>query len=112
LSAIDGACGGSSGKPFIAAPGFNISVVNRPARDLFPTMYLVKMQCARNETKGAAPFGFGNIAMGVLGLLSLVESHWAVPAAIVGGLYYGLAGAGHVFRSKRNFSKWTASRGF
>ncbi|MGA8770582.1 MAG: DUF6790 family protein [Rhodomicrobium sp.] len=52
--------------------------------------------------------GFGNISIGALGLLSLADSRWVVPAAIVGGLYYGLAGVGHVFRGKRNFSEWTA----
>jgi hypothetical protein len=31
-----------------------------------------------------------------------------VPAAIVGGLYYGLAGAGHLFRGHRNFAGQTA----
>jgi len=31
-----------------------------------------------------------------------------VPAAIVGGLYYGLAGLGHLFRPNRNFKERTA----
>jgi hypothetical protein len=57
LSAIDGARGGSSREPFVAAPGFNIKVVNRPAPDLFPAMYLVKIQCTRNETKGRGALG-------------------------------------------------------
>jgi hypothetical protein len=52
--------------------------------------------------------GFGNLAMGVLGLASLEQSAWLVPAAIVGGLYYGLAGVGHVFRGNRNFNEQTA----
>jgi hypothetical protein len=42
--------------------------------------------------------GFGNIAMGTLGLASLFEPSWVVPAAIAGGIYYGLAGLGHLFR--------------
>jgi hypothetical protein len=49
--------------------------------------------------------GFANLSMGALGLLSLARSEWIVPAAVVGGLYYGLAGAGHVFRSNRNFQE-------
>jgi hypothetical protein len=52
--------------------------------------------------------GFGNLAMGTVGLGSLAQPAWLVPAAIVGGLYYGLAGAGHVFRSDRNFNEQTA----
>jgi len=31
-----------------------------------------------------------------------------VPAAIVGGLYYGLAAVGHAFRHGRNFSEQVA----
>ena len=52
--------------------------------------------------------GFGNLAMGTVGLASLAQPAWLVPAAIVGGLYYGLAGAGHAFRGGRNFNEQTA----
>lgn len=46
--------------------------------------------------------GFGNLAMGTLGLLTLAFAGFLIPAAIVGGLYYGLAGAGHAVRGHRN----------
>jgi hypothetical protein len=46
--------------------------------------------------------GFGNLAIGALGLLSLGKPEWIMPAAIAGGLYYGLAGLGHVRRAERN----------
>lgn len=46
--------------------------------------------------------GFGNLSMGTLGLLSLVVPVWTVPAALVGGLYYGLAGVGHLLQAHRN----------
>jgi hypothetical protein len=52
--------------------------------------------------------GFANLAMGTLGLLSLIKAQWVVPAAIVGGLYYGLAGPGHLLRPNRNFKEQTA----
>jgi uncharacterized protein DUF6790 len=52
--------------------------------------------------------GFGNLAMGTVGLASPAQPAWLVPAAIVGGLYYGLAGAGHLFRSDWNFNEQTA----
>jgi hypothetical protein len=52
--------------------------------------------------------GFGNLSMGTLGLASLAKSGFLVPAAIVGGLYYGLAGAGHLLRGGRNFAGQTA----
>jgi hypothetical protein len=46
--------------------------------------------------------GFGNFAMGVLGAVSLLNREWVVPAAIAGGLFYGLAGALHTRNGDRN----------
>ena len=45
--------------------------------------------------------GFANLWMGVLGLLTLPKSGFLVAATIVGGLYYGLAGAGHAVRREK-----------
>jgi hypothetical protein len=45
--------------------------------------------------------GFANLSMGLLGI-------WLIPAAIVGGLYYGLAGAGHIFHRGKNAKEFTA----
>jgi hypothetical protein len=52
--------------------------------------------------------GFGNLAMGTLALASLAVPGWAVPAAVVGGLYYGLAGLGHALNKKRNTNEQVA----
>jgi hypothetical protein len=52
--------------------------------------------------------GCANLSMGTLGLLTLPKPGFLVAAAIVGGLYYGLAGAGHAVRRVRNASEWTA----
>jgi len=46
--------------------------------------------------------GFANLSMGLLGICSVFRSAWIVPAAVVGGLYYALAGIGHVFQKERN----------
>ena len=46
--------------------------------------------------------GFANLSMGFLGMASVLRPGWVVPAALVGGLYYGLAGLGHVFQKGRN----------
>jgi hypothetical protein len=46
--------------------------------------------------------GFANVAMGVIGMASLVAPDWLAPAALAGGLFLGLAGAGHVTKPKRN----------
>ena len=44
--------------------------------------------------------GFANLSTGTLGLANLAVPAWVVPAAIVGGLFYGLAAAGHVSRQE------------
>ncbi|MCA0010550.1 hypothetical protein LB561_03015 [Mesorhizobium sp. B292B1B] len=46
--------------------------------------------------------GFGNFAIGVLGAVSLLNRDWVVPAAMSGGLFYGLAGALHLHKGGRN----------
>jgi hypothetical protein len=46
--------------------------------------------------------GFANLAMGFLGICTLFRAGWIVPTAIAGGLYYGLAGVGHIFQKNKN----------
>jgi len=46
--------------------------------------------------------GFANLAMGLVSLASLLRADWVLPATIVTGLYYGLAGVKHVFNANRN----------
>jgi hypothetical protein len=46
--------------------------------------------------------GFGNLSIGALGIWSILRPGWVLPAAIVGGLYYGLAGIGHSLQTSRN----------
>ena len=56
--------------------------------------------------KGAAKIvielGFANLAIGLLSAASIIRPGWVLPAAIVAGLYYGLAGIKHVFNAGRN----------
>ena len=49
--------------------------------------------------------GLANISMGTLGLVSLWLPAVTWPAALVGGLYYGLAGALHVGRGEKTFNE-------
>ena len=55
--------------------------------------------------------GFGNLAMGAAGLISMVVPGWLPAAAFTGGLYYGLAGLGHVINKahtkKEAFALWS-----
>jgi hypothetical protein len=52
--------------------------------------------------------GFGNLAIGTLGLASLAKPGWVLPAALAGGLYYGLAGIGHILRTPLNLMEQIA----
>jgi hypothetical protein len=61
---------------------------------------------------GALPIvreiGFANLAIGTLGIVSVVRSDWVIPAAMVGGLYYALAGLGHLPHKDKNAKEYTA----
>jgi hypothetical protein len=46
--------------------------------------------------------GFANLSMGMLGMLSILNGTWVLPAAIVGCLFVGLAGIRHIFSKERN----------
>jgi hypothetical protein len=46
--------------------------------------------------------GFANLSIGLFGALALVKTEWIVPAAITGGLFYGLAGIKHLIKGDRN----------
>lgn len=52
--------------------------------------------------------GFGNLAMGTLAVCTMFRPAWLVPAGLVGGLYYGLAGLGHLLREERNVNETVA----
>jgi hypothetical protein len=52
--------------------------------------------------------GFANLSMGALGICSIFRPGWVIPAAVVGGLYYGLAGLGHLPQQKKNAKEYTA----
>jgi uncharacterized membrane protein HdeD (DUF308 family) len=58
------------------------------------------------ETPGAEriviELGFANTAMGLLSIASIIRPDFVLPAAIVTGLYYGLAGGLHVRSAHRN----------
>jgi hypothetical protein len=46
--------------------------------------------------------GFANVALGLLGVLSFLVPSWRLGAALVGGVFYALAGGNHVLQIHRN----------
>jgi len=46
--------------------------------------------------------GFANVAMGLLGVASLLQPGWRVAAALTGGVFYAFAGANHALQAHRN----------
>lgn len=46
--------------------------------------------------------GFGNLALGVIGIASLWLPSWRLAAALAGGLFYGMAGITHILQPHRN----------
>ena len=58
-----------------------------------------------NAGKIVSELGFGNIAIGALGVLTIVNATWIVPAAIAMAISYALAGAKHVMNTQRTASE-------
>ena len=46
--------------------------------------------------------GFANVAIGLLGVVSLRMPAWQLAAALTGGVFYALAGTNHVLHASRN----------
>jgi hypothetical protein len=46
--------------------------------------------------------GFANTAIGSAGLRSLYLAGWVLPVAVIGAIFYGLAGINHVTHGSRN----------
>jgi hypothetical protein len=60
----------------------------------------------------ALPFvrelGLANLSMGLLGMISLLLPAFVLPAAIVGGTFYGLAGINHMTGGEKNLNRTIA----
>ncbi len=52
--------------------------------------------------------GFANISMGAMGIVTIFNGNWVLPAAIVGSLFYGFAGVRHIFTKEKNMLENTA----
>lgn len=49
--------------------------------------------------------GFGNLAIGTTGALTLTLPNWTLAAAMCGGMFYGFAGLQHVFSKERTIEE-------
>jgi hypothetical protein len=46
--------------------------------------------------------GFANTAIGSAGLCSMILVGWTLPLAVIGAIFYGLAGINHMMHKQRN----------
>ncbi len=52
--------------------------------------------------------GFANVAIGTVGVCSLMLPSWAPPGALAGGIFLALAGVNHAVQTHRNAKENTA----
>ncbi|HVV94080.1 MAG TPA: DUF6790 family protein [Hyphomicrobiales bacterium] len=50
----------------------------------------------RETFKIVQELGFANVSIGLIGLVSIAERGWVLPAGLAGAVFYGLAGIQHV----------------
>ena len=55
--------------------------------------------------------GFANISLGVMGILSVLNEHWRILAAITGSMFFGMAGIQHLFKKSDSFNEVIAKIG-
>jgi hypothetical protein len=53
--------------------------------------------------------GYANLCMGVLGIITLLNNSWVMPAAISGCLFYAFAGIRHLMKKEKNFLEKVAT---
>ena len=47
--------------------------------------------------------GFANLSIGTLGITTIFNGAWVMPAAIAGGLFYGFASIRHLIKKEKNY---------
>jgi hypothetical protein len=52
--------------------------------------------------------GFANICMGAAAIIALFCPQWRMAAVFTGGLYFGIAGAGHIIKKPVSGDEWLA----
>ena len=74
-------------------------------RQIFQPEYTAQTILGMKSTESlllVRELGFANVALGTAGILSLFFPTWRLPVALIGGIFYGLAGLNHVLQDHRN----------
>jgi hypothetical protein len=85
-----------------------IAGLRQSIRPEFTAEQIFNLRNSRDSLPFIRELGFANICMGLLGVVSFFKQEWRLPAAITGGLYFGLAGFLHVFRKAATFNELIA----
>jgi hypothetical protein len=75
-----------------------IAGLRQSIRPQFTAEQIFHIRDSRDSLPIIRELGFGNICMGLLGVVSFFNREWRLPAAVAGGLYFGFAGFLHTFR--------------
>jgi hypothetical protein len=75
--------------------------VRQIAQPEYTAREILGLQSAESWTV-VRELGFGNLALGIVGVLSLWLPSWQLAAALAGGLFYAFAGINHVLQKHRN----------
>jgi hypothetical protein len=93
-----------SGRWFVFWAGgirLGLAGVRQIANPAFTARTIFEIEDA-GANKIVQELGFANVVMALLSVASIARPDWVLPAAIVTGLYYGLAGGMHVLKAGRN----------
>ncbi|MCC5885624.1 MAG: hypothetical protein JJT88_04235 [Gammaproteobacteria bacterium] len=78
----------SAGLSQIFRPRYTAEVIL--GLDLGPALFLVR------------ELGFANTAVGLIAVASILVRAWTLPLALIGAVFYGLAGVNHLLHDDRN----------
>jgi predicted phage tail protein len=104
-----------TGKWFVFFLGLRLLIagVSQMAKPQFTAETIFRI-ADPNALKIVNELGFANVAMGGLGVLTIYNAAWIVPAAIVLAIFYALAGGKHLLNAERtsseNWAMWSDLR--
>ena len=53
--------------------------------------------------------GISNLSIGIIGIFSLLNPQWIIPAGLSGGIFLGLAGINHILQKHKNYLEKVAT---